>query len=338
MMNKKLVLLVIGTVIVVSAVVFVSRIRQTRETLLPEKIILGVDFSDTLSSPVLVAENQGYFRDEGLDVKIMEYSSGRTALADMVAGKNLDVITCAQTPVMYNSFSSSDYAVIAAMASSYEAGALMLARRDRGITTARDLKGRRIGTPVGSTGHFFLNLFLIYSGLEISDVEIIDIDGPGLPGALADGRVDAIAVWQPQIYNAQKMLGEKAVILPGRNIYRVDFYLVSNKGFLSHNTKALTGLLKAIDRAEDFIMKNREEAINIVSGRMKMDREIVAAIWDEYQFKLFLDQAILTDLEAEGRWAIENKYANSATLPDYHKFIHPGILESIKPDAVNIIR
>ena len=304
----------------------------------PKKVLLGVDFSDAFSSPVLVAENRGYFRDEGLDVKIVEYPSGRTALADMVSKKNLDVVTVAQTPVMYNSFDSGSYAIIAGMASSYEAGCVLLARKDRGISTVADLKGRKIGTPVGSTGHFFLNLFLTYNGMQIQDVQLVDIDATHLPQALAEGRVSAIAIWQPQAYNARKLLGEKAVILPSRDIYRVDFYLVADKAFLGENTEALKGLVRAVARAEDFITKNREGSIDIVSGRMKMDRGIVAAIWDQYQFRVFLDQAILTDLEAEGRWAIKNRHTKATALPDYRNIIYPGILESVKPGAVNIIR
>ena len=336
--NRRYQLALVGVLIFVSAAVLFLWPKASEVIGSPKQIILGVDFSDTFSSPVLIAEHQGFFRDEGLDVKIMEYPSGRTALADMVAKKNLDVVTCAQTPVMYNSFSGNDYAIIAGIAQSYEAGSRLLARRDKGISAASDLKGKTIGTPMGSTGHFFLNLFLIFNGLNIQDVRIMDVDAPNLPQAITDGRVDAIAVWQPGIYNAQKMLGEKAVILPSRDIYRVDFYLVSHMDFLQQNAGTLQGLLKAIDKAEDFLSKNRETSIDIVSSRMKMDRKIIAAIWDQYQFKLFLDQAILTDLEAEGRWAIENRYANATTLPDYRYFIHADILESIKPESVNIIR
>jgi len=336
--NRKYFFTIIGVLIVVLTAIFLLWRRPAEISGPPQKVILGVDFSDTFSSPILIAENQGFFREQGLVVKIIEYSSGRTALADMIAKKKLDVVTCAQTPVMYNSFSCNNYAVIAGFAQSYEAGSLLLASKDKGINTVSDLKGRRIGTPMGSTGHFFLNLFLMFNGLNIHDVEIIDIDAPNLPSTIAKGQVDAIAAWQPGIYNAQKLLGENAVILFSNNIYRVDFYLVPNNDFLKQNTETLKRLLKAIDKAEDYIMENREQSIDIVSNRMKMDKKIIAAIWDQYQFKLFLDQAVLTDLEAEGRWAIENKYANATTLPDYRNFIYPGILETIKPESVNIIR
>jgi NitT/TauT family transport system substrate-binding protein len=179
---------------------------------------------------------------------------------------------------------------------------------------------------------------LIYSGLKISDVTIIDIDGPDLPRALSDGRVDAIAIWQPHINNAQKLLNRKTLLLPSKNIYREDFYFVPNKNFIKTHREMLKKFLKAIDRAENFIQGNREEAINIVSGRLKLDRETVDSIWNGYEFKLFLDQTVLTGLEAEARWAIKNKYATAVKIPDYVDYMYTDALGAIKPEAVNIIR
>lgn len=338
-MNKKIRFAIVVIVIVFLGVVAYLLFRQggLQKHMGPlERITLGVDFS-VISAPVYVAENKGYFKKEGLDVQIIDYSSGRTALRDMLEKGNLDMVTVAQTPVMHNSFFKNNYSIIAAMACSYD-DILMLARRDKGIKTSTDLKRKKIGTPVGSAGHFFLGLFLIHNGLKLSDVTIIDIDAPDLPKALFDGQVDAIALWQPHIYNAQKLLAEKTLLLPSKNIYREDFYFVPNKNFIKNNPEALKKFLKAIDRAENFIQEDREEAINIVSERLKLDRETVNSFWNDYEFKLFLDQTILTDVEAEARWAIENKYTTAMKIPDYLEFIYTDALIAIKPEAVNIIR
>lgn len=301
-----------------------------------QTITFGVDLS-VISAPVWVAENRGYFQKEGLNVKIKDYSSGRTALRDMLEAGKLDLVTVAQTPVMYNSFSNNQYAIIAAMACSYE-DVLLLVRGDKGIKTSADLKGKKIGTPIGSSGHFFLGLLLIQSRLKISDVTVIDIDAPDLPEALSDGRVDAIAIWQPYINTAQKLLSGEAILLPSKNVYREDFYLVSKKDFIKNNIETLKKFLNAIHKAENFIQEYRDEAINIISARLKLDRETVNSFWNGYEFKLFLDQTIVTGLEAEARWAMKNKYTTTLKIPDYFEFIHPDALKAIKPEAVNIIR
>jgi NitT/TauT family transport system substrate-binding protein len=339
MRNEKIRLTVVAMVIgalALAAYVFLFPRGLEKPSGPLEKITFGVDVS-VISAPVWVAESRRYFQREGLDVEIKDYPSGRTALVDMLDRGNLNMVTVAQTPVMYNSFSRNNYAIIAAMACSYE-DVLLLARGERGIRTSADLKGKKIGTPAGSSGHFFLGLFLITGGLRISDVTVLDIDAPDLPGALADGRVDAIAIWQPHIHNAQKLMLGKTILLPSRNIYREDFYLVPTQDFIKKNPAALKRFLKAIDRAETFIRDNRDEAVNIVSRRLKIERETVDSFWNSYEFRLFLDQTVLTDLEAEARWAIKNKYTPAVKVPDYLDFIYPDALLAIKPEAVNIIR
>ncbi len=136
-----------------------------------EKITFGGETS-ILPSAVWVAENKGYFQEEGLDVRIKEFGSGRTALATMLNEGNLDMVTVAQTPVMFNSFDRNDYVIMAAMVYS-DNDVKILARQNKGIKSPSDLKGKIVGITKGSTGHFFLGLFLTHSGLMLSEIKTI---------------------------------------------------------------------------------------------------------------------------------------------------------------------
>lgn len=108
-----------------------------------KEIILGCETS-LVTAPVWIAENKGYFREEGVNVKIEEFGSGRTALAAMLNQGNLDMVTVAQTPVMFNSFNRNDFVIIAAMACS-DNDVKVLVRQDKGIKNALDLKGKKVG-------------------------------------------------------------------------------------------------------------------------------------------------------------------------------------------------
>jgi len=304
-----------------------------------EKITLGVETS-LLPAAVWVAENKGYFEREGLDLTIKEFDSGRTALATMLNEGNLDMVTVAQTPVMFNSFDRDDYVIIATMVYS-DNDVKILTRQDRGIKNPSDLRGKTVGITKGSTGHFFLGLFLIHSGLQLSEIETIDIEASELPQALVDGRVDAISTWEPHIWNAKKLLGENAVRLQprgGAKIFREDFYFVPNRNFMENNPETLKRFLKAIEKGEEFIQKNKEEAINIVSQRLKLDKELVVSIWDDFEFQLILDQAIIITLEDEARWAIDNNLTDATEVPNYLDYIYFDALKEIKPEAITIIR
>ena len=179
-----------------------------------EKIIIGSAMT-IHNSPVWIAEKKGYFREEGLNVEIREFESGRTALRTMLSAEGIDIVTAAQTPVVFNSFTRNDYAIIGNMVYS-DKDMKMLARRDRKISTPSDLKGKTVGVTAGSSGHFFLSLFLAYNGLQMADVKTVDIEATRLPQALIDGQVDAIATWEPHIYKARKVLGDRSPSLAQR--------------------------------------------------------------------------------------------------------------------------
>jgi ABC-type nitrate/sulfonate/bicarbonate transport system substrate-binding protein len=315
-------------------VIFVSAVAHAQAP--ANEIILGCEMS-FVSSPVWIAENRGYFKEEGVNVIIKEFDSGKTALDTMLNDGNLNMVTVAQTPVVFNSFKRNDYVIIGAMVYS-DNDVKVLVRRDKGIKKPSDLRGKKVGITSGSTGHFFLGLFLTYNGLGISEVDIIALEASKLPQALAEGRVDAISTWEPHILNAGRLLGEKALILSKEGIFREDFYFAVDRKFAENNAETLRRFLKAIQRAEEFIWKNREASINIVSKRLKVNRELTASVWDAFEFRLILDQSILTSLEHEARWAIREGLVNKRKVPNYLEFIHMGPLELVAPEAVTIIR
>ena len=140
------------------------------------------------------------------------------------------------------------------------------------------------------------------------------------------------------ILKAKKLLCKKALILPSQGIYREDFYFVANKNLVKNSPKTLKTFLKAIAKGQKFILENEEESINLVSQRLKLDKELTALIWGEFKFQLMLDQTILVSLEDEARWAMKERLTDKKEIPNYLDFIFMDALEQAKPEAVTIIR
>jgi NitT/TauT family transport system substrate-binding protein len=300
------------------------------------KIVLGAEKS-FVTAAVRIAEIKGYFKEEGIDIELRDFNSGKASLAAMLNKKDVNISTAAQTPVVSNSFNRDDFSIIAAMNFS-DNDIKVLARRDRGIKSPSDLKGKKIGITKGSTGHFFIDLFLSYAGIVPSDVETIDIKPDELPQALADGLVDAICTWEPNILNAEKLLGRKALILPSKGLYRVDFYFVVKKDFIKNNPETLERFLRAVYKGERFIHENNRDAMKIISEWLVVDIKTIAPIWDAFSFQLILDQSILMSLEGEARWAIKQGLTDRKEIPNYLDFIYMDALEKVKPEALTIIR
>ena len=96
-----------------------------------KEIILSCETS-LLTAPVWIAENKGYFQEEGLTVKIRVFDSGKASFTAMLNNKDVDICTVAQTPIMFHSFNRNDFAIIAAMVHS-DNDVKVLVRQDKRI-------------------------------------------------------------------------------------------------------------------------------------------------------------------------------------------------------------
>ena len=163
-----------------------------------EKITLGAE-AGLLTAAVWVAENKGYFEEHGVEVDIKMFESGRQSFLAMLRGEGIDISTVAPTPIMFNSFERADFAVLATFVYSDD-DVKVIARKDKGVISADSLRGKKIGTPAGTTGQFFLSAFLTQHAMTISDVEMVDIAPSELPAALNGGEVEAIVIWEPHAY------------------------------------------------------------------------------------------------------------------------------------------
>lgn len=306
-----------------------------KEPIKPISMTIAAEMS-LLPATVWVAEEKGYFKEAGLNLTIREFDSGRNALESMLKDKSINMATVAQTPIVFNSFNKEDYVIIATMAYSID-DVKVLARKDHGIKTAKDLKGKKIGATLRSTGHYFLEGFLSNHDMNLNDINLHDVNAAKLKGKLISGELDAITSWEPHIYNTKKVLDEsKLTLLLSPIPFRKDFFFTVNKTYAEKNKEHISRFLRAVLKAEKYIAKNQAEAQKITAEKISADPIIVKNIWDAFIFEITLEQSILVGLEDEAKWAIDIGYTKKAA-PNYLDFIHYESLQNIKPEAVNIL-
>ena len=81
-------------------------------------------------------------------------------------------------------------------------GDAILARR--GIKSVADLKGKKVGVELASTGYPMLVYALKKYHLNLSDIKLVELDGASAAVALNTGRIDAAYTWQPYITTSVK--------------------------------------------------------------------------------------------------------------------------------------
>jgi ABC-type nitrate/sulfonate/bicarbonate transport system substrate-binding protein len=105
-----------------------------------EKISLGIN-AGKISGLVFIAQDQGYFRDNGLEADLKIYETGRDAIKDLLAGK-LDVACCAEFVLVNEIFAGHDNLRILGSIGQAEINEL-ITRKDGDINQPADLQGKR---------------------------------------------------------------------------------------------------------------------------------------------------------------------------------------------------
>jgi ABC-type nitrate/sulfonate/bicarbonate transport system substrate-binding protein len=300
-----------------------------------EKVTIGVG-AGVISLPAVIAGEKGFFSEEGLEATIRFYPSGKKAMEGMFAGE-VDIATVTDIPIVLNSFVRDDFSIFATLGYNYD-DCKVVGRKDRGVGRPADLKGRKIGIAEGTSSHYFTHIYLTEHQMYPSAEKLVDFAAPDLPGALKDGKVDAIVVFEPYADQAMKTLPGNAVRLPGSDLYRATFNLVVMRNYAKEHPDLLKKSLKAFDRAVTFTKQNRKESIAVITKSLKVEENLPDSIWNVVVFELSLDHSLFTILEDEARWAIGNGFTKKKIIPNYLDYFAPDALKAVKPEVVTIIR
>lgn len=288
------------------------------------------------SALVQIAAKKEFFRQTGLDVTVRPYEFGKLAL-DAVVNGNADLATTADTPVMYAILDGKAITAYAVIETSTR-NQVIIARKDRAIRQAGDLKGKIIGVTKGTNGDFFTDSVLLFHSIAKDRVSVVNLMPDEMPDAILTGKVDAVSTWNPISAQIMRSLGGNGIIFMGDSVYTESFCLVSMKAYADIRPDAVRKVLRALIMAQAFVIQSPEESVRIVSEFCRMDSAILDEIWNVYSFRVTLDQTLIVNLENQTRWAIKNNLVPGSGMPDYLNFISPQILQSVKPEAVRIIR
>jgi NitT/TauT family transport system substrate-binding protein len=213
-----------------------------------------------------IAIDKGWLRDAGLDVKFewFDYSASMEAFA---AGKiDGDCLTNGDALVV----GAGGARNVMILITDYSNGNDMIVARP-GITSLKDLKGKKIGIETGLVDHLLLLDGLKKQGLSQDDVTLVNSKTNETPQVLASGQVDAIGAWQPNSGLAMKALpGAHPVYTSAQSPGLIYDVLTVNPASIAGHRADYIKLIKVWDRVVSYINdpKTQDDAVQIMSARV----------------------------------------------------------------------
>lgn len=154
----------------------------------------------------------------------------------------------------------------------------VIAMPGSGIKTLADLKGKRIGVPLGTSGDMILQLGLAKAGLKSGDVELLNMDPSTLVSAASAGQVDAAAIWYPLVQTIREAQPDIVEVASSRDFYPQNTFpgtIVVGNDYAAANRPAIIKLLKVLEDANDYREQHFDDVIKWTADYVKVDEKIV---------------------------------------------------------------
>jgi NitT/TauT family transport system substrate-binding protein len=225
-----------------------------------------------------VAKEQGYFKEEGVDVELFQFGSASEGMTALKADK-LDVGTFGTTAPLLFISKGTELTFIGGM---MIGGQAIIARPERlAELSGKNLKvykGKKIGLVKLSTGDVIFKGALKKAGIDYKkDVTFVELGSvASVVEAVNKGAVDAGLVYPPHFSLAEKNHGLKVAH------YIEEFYpdytccrIVVPTKLLTNNSDAYKRFLTALVRAYRFYKTNPDETVKIYTKALKIDEDII---------------------------------------------------------------
>ena len=241
-----------------------------------------------MSAQFAVADQMGYFKEEGIKVNPRWYVSGPD-LPSMWGAGNVHLGTATATMVVPIAAAGQGIYSIAPQSDIAGTQQIILGKKAQEIVRSpKDLEKIKIGMPKGASVTMAIQAMAKDTGVDFNKIQFVNLAPPDSVTALAKGDIDAMAGWAPWVFNAVKQGGGK-VYFTGNQSYipgkegQVDWLLVhagvvASAKMVKENPNTLKAVLRALNKATATINANREGSVKIVAAQMKMDEGLARDI------------------------------------------------------------
>jgi NitT/TauT family transport system substrate-binding protein len=222
-----------------------------------------------------VANEKGYFKDQGLDVQTKSFSAPGDTLVPLMNGDLDTALSTADSVLTVLDKAPGQIKVVYLTDTSSGADAI-IAKKD--IADVKAMKGRKVAATLGQCNQLLLEKALVKAGLADKDIDLVNMNPDDAGAAFAAGKLDAAVTWEPWI---TKVSGEKTghVIFSSKETPNLilDVLAISTK--TAEKKPAETrAFLKGLNRGYEFVKQHPNEACAIAGKVLEQKPEEVAAM------------------------------------------------------------
>ena len=247
-----------------------------------DKVKIGLpDFSISFLS-LRVAQSQGFYQREGLEVELIRISNPVSMIA--LLNKEIDY-TASTGSVLASAIRGLPLKVV--MYSLRTPPHALVVKPE--IKSLQELRGKVIGVASGTT-EAILRAILVHANIPDKDVKILLVsESSSRLTALSAGRMDGAILPPPFSVQAEKNgfrrligAGEVPEIVDARIAFPPPAGLGTHSDKLQSSPQQVRQMVRSTLQAHDFIRTRKNDTVKTISDWLKVDGSIAAGSYDAY--------------------------------------------------------
>lgn len=232
----------------------------------PSQITIG--YVDLVNSLLIAKQMHLPEKELGVPVKWVQFDSGAGINTAMASG-SIDFGSVGNPPAVVGIASGVPYKgiFILDVLGSVES---LVARKDKDIHGVKDLVGKKVGVPFGTTSHYELMNALKMAGINSAMVKILDMSPPAILAAWQRGDIDAAYVWQPVLgkisgSNGRVLLTSEQMAKAGYPTWDV---AVVSKSFAKKYPDLVRRYVKSLDQATSYWLSQPGKSAELIAQEL----------------------------------------------------------------------
>ncbi len=233
-------------------------------------------------APLYIAEDQGFFEEEGLDVEIEIIAGGAVGVTQLVSGEiDFSAATWANT-LSAVSQGLAIQVVREGTDSAKEGINGLIVKADGPIQSVEDLRGETLSiNTLQSATEVQIRDCLASEGLEPGDYELVEVAFPDAAAAVSQGRIAAGFVPEPFITIGESQ-GLEPLFYPSTcNELQSELPLINwnvSASFAEENPEVVAAFVRAMDRATELAVEDPQVVIDILPEFTTLTPELAEQI------------------------------------------------------------
>ena len=267
----------------VGAILFVTIVMLSGKALAADTVRYVLDwFPSGEETYAYVATKEGFFAEEGLDVKL-SISRGSIDAITRVASDTAD-FTGASLGALMGASAENHVPVKALMSIYSKPPDAIFTVKGSGINSIKDLAGRALVTGTFTSSNELWPILASMNGVDPAKVSLTKVDPNTIAPLLAAGKFDASINWvsaAPGSGAVLKKAGKELVVLPWSNygLEGYGFSLMASDKIIKERPDVVQRFVRAFHKAVLFNLKNPDQAAKDLQS-MVADIDVEAAADD----------------------------------------------------------